>query len=300
MNNATKFNRTSACSILLVLSLLVLAPHSVSAQYLIDVKLNKKNFLTYESVEATVTISNRSGSDIVMGGPQGDSWLAFDVTDPQGHQVPPLRARVDDGFVFKSGETIGRTVPLSSAYSFSEYGSYNISARVYHPSSQQYYSSVRTRANFTNAKPLGLPLKFGVPAGFPGAGQVRSYNLAILRDDDRTYLYVRIVDEKTQLKLSTLSMGTIVLVNDPQLTVDRENKLHLLFMTAPHIYAQRLVDTQGAVEKPNYYKEIGSDRPHLVVGAGDSILVEGGEPYDPNAPGPKTGAKSIGKKPPGL
>ena len=297
MIHASKHRRLPSWACLV---LLLLIPVAAPAQYLVDVKLNKKNFLTYEGVEATVTISNRSGSDIVMGGPQGDSWLAFDVTDPQGRQIAPQRARVDEGFVFKSGETIGRTVALSKAFTFSDYGTYSVQARVYHPPSQQYYSSARARGFFTDAKVLGEPLSFGVPAGLPGAGQVRAYSLAVLKDEDRTFFYVRILDGKTKQKLTTFSLGTIVLVNDPQLSLDRENKLHVLFMVSPHIYSHVCVDTQGQVVKRLYFKEVSGNRPRLTVAAGDAIVAQGGEAFDPNAPLPKSNAKSVGKRPPGL
>ena len=287
-------------ALLFLSATLLLVPRNAQAQYLVDVKLNKRNFLTYEGVEATVTISNRSGSDIVMGSTQSDSWLGFDITDPQGKSVVPIRAQVDDGFVFKAGDTIGRTVALSHSFSFSDYGTYSISARVYHPLSQQYYASAKVRASFSDGKPLGEPMAFGVPTGLPGAGQVRAYSLAILRDEERTFFFVRIIDDKTKLKLTTFSLGTIVMVNDPQLTLDRENKLHVLFMTVPHIYSHCCIDTQGKIVKRLYYKELDNSRPRLTVGAGDVIMVAGGEPYDPTAPPPQNKARSVGKRPPGL
>ena len=276
---------------------------TVHAQYLLEVKLNKQNFLTFEGVEATVTITNHSGSDIVMGGPAGGNWLTFQIFDPSGREVPPVRMRSDESIVFKSGTNLSRTVVLSDSYSFSEYGAYSIAASVYYPPSQQYYISGKVRANFSDAKPF-TELQFGVPPGLPGAGDVHLYSLAIKHDTDavpeRTYLYLRIVDEKTKTKLFTFSLGTIIQVADPQMTLDRQNKLNILFMTAPHIYAYLCIDTQGQIAKRLYYKEMESDRPHLAVADGDQVVVQGGLPFDPYAPVPKTVGRSVSKRPPGF
>ncbi len=284
------------------LACLVLALWSpaVHAQFAVEVKLNKPTFLTYEGVEATITIANRSGTDIVMGSPTGDSWLSFSIKDPHSNPLPALRVRTDDNMIFKAGETITRVISISEIYSFSEYGNYTIAASVYHPPSQQYYTSNHVRATFTDARPF-QEIPYGVPAGLPNAGQIRLYSLAVLRDEDHTFLYVRLIEERTKLKLATFSLGTIILVSDPQLSLDKDNRLHILFMVVPHIYSHVCVDTQGKVIKRTYYKEVETNRPKLIAEAGNTISVDGGVPYDPTAPTetrPK--GRSIGDKPPGL
>ena len=122
-----------------------------------------------------------------------------------------------------------------------------------------------------------------------------------MRDLERTYLYVRLLEDKTNLKLATFSLGTIIMINDPQVTMDKENRLHILFMAAPHIYSHVIVDTQGRIAKREYFQEIQTDRPQLTVAANDTIAVRGGSPYDPAAKPPeKLKGRSIGQKPPGL
>jgi hypothetical protein len=72
-------------------------------------------------------------------------------------------------------------------------------------------------------------------------------------------------------------------------------------MATPHVYAHVCVDTQGRIAKREYFKEVQTDRPQLVVDAGDTIAVQGGVPYDPVAPpAEKLKGRSIGQKPPGL
>lgn len=277
---------------------------TAQAQFLTNVKLNKHTYLTYETVEATVTINNRSGSDVVMGGPNGMAWLAFEVVNPAGNQVPTLRINSDESIVFKAGASISRKVLISNSYPFTEYGLYTVAASVYHPPSQQYFISNRAKAQFVDSRPLDIPnLNFGVPAGLPGAGQIRRYQLSVLRDTDRSYLYVRLLDDRSGIKLATFSLGTCILITDPQVTVDRENKLHILFMAAPHIYSHVCVDTQGKIIRRAYHREIKSDRPSLFVQADQSIGVQGGETYDPSAPSQaaqQAKGRSVAQRPPGL
>jgi hypothetical protein len=271
------------------------------AQFMTNIALNKPNYLTYEPVEATVTITNRSGSDVVMGGPNGLAWLVFEVTDPAGARIPPVRLRTDETIVFKSGTTLSRKLMLSDYFPFSEYGTYGVTANVYHPPSQQYYASNRARARMTEAKPF-WEQTFGVPLGQPGAGQIRKYTLNLLRDTEHTYLYTRIVDNKTGINISTMALGTCIMVADPQVTLDTANVLHVLYMARPHIYAHTIVNPQGRLTKVTFYKEIKTNRPQLMAQADGTIGVSGGEFVDPNAPsGPETPkGRSIGDKPPGL
>jgi hypothetical protein len=274
------------------------------AQFETTVKLNKSTYLTHESVEATVNISNRSGSDVVMGGPNGMAWLSFEVNNPQGQRVPALRFRGDETLVFKAGASIAKTIKLSDYHSFSDYGIYSVTAAVYHPPSQQYFASNRARASFTEVKPFwGPAFPFGVPMGLPGAGQIRHYELSVLRDTEHTYLYVRLVDEKTKLRLATFSLGTCIMVTDPQISLDRNNMLHVLFMTKPHLHVHATVDTQGNLVKTAAYKEEGANRPQLVVAPDQTVGVQGGSIYDAVAEAARLApvkGRSIREKPPGL
>lgn len=283
------------------LSVLFLAACSTaSAQYEITLKLNKESYLTYEGVECTVTVTNRSGADIVLGGPNNTPWLSFDIIDPQSRPVPPMRFHSEDNIVFKSGTTLTRKIALSDQFTFSEMGNYIVVGNVYHPPSQQYYASNRARGTFSTSKAFWTK-PFGVPLGLSGAGQIRRYELSVLKDLDHTNLYVRLVDDRSNMNLATFTLGSWIRVADPQLALDRENKLNVLFMTQPHIYSHIVVDTQGNVIKRLYFKEVDANRPHLIVDPAQNVVVQGGESYDPTVVAPvRPTGRSIKDRPPGL
>ncbi len=284
---------------LLVLGM-AFAPKS-HAQFETSLSVNKDTYLTYEGLEATVTVTNRSGADVVMGGPSDLPWLSFEIINPSGNPVAPMGLRSEQNLVLKSGATISRKVVLSQHFSFSEYGTYGITANVYHPPSQQYFKSNRARANYTDAKKFWSK-NFGVPTGLPGAGQIRRYELCVLRDLEHTNLYVRLIEEKTELKIATFSLGYCIMIADPQVTLDKDNNLHVLFMAAPHIYSHVTVDTQGKILKRLYHREVAGDRPQLSSLADQSITVQGGQPFDPTAAPVETKpqGRSVGQRPTGF
>jgi hypothetical protein len=287
---------------LIVLFLFVACAGVARAQFETSVQLNKETYLTHEGVEATVSVTNRSGSDVVMGGPNGSAWLSFEITDPQGRSLPPMNFRSEEQLVFKAGTAMSRKVQLGENFSFGDPGTYGIVANVYHPLSQQYYQSHRAKAIFMDAKPF-IEKIFGVPSGQPGAGQIRRYALCLLRNLDRMQLYVRVVDDKTGLAQTTVSLGNCIMVADPQVGLDKENHLHLLFMVAPHIYAHIGMDAQGQVFKRLYFREVENNRPQLGVQADQTVGVNGGLPYDPIAEsaGPtRPAGRSVKARPPGL
>jgi len=281
------------------LFLFVLGAGVARAQFETSIQLNKETYLTHEGVEASVTVTNRSGADVVMGGPNGSAWLSFEITDPQGRSLPPMNFRSEEQLVFKAGTAMSRKVQLGENFSFNDPGNYSIVANVFHPPTQQYYQSHRARANFMDAKPF-MEKIFGVPSGQPGAGQIRRYSLCLLRDKDRMQMYVRVVEDKTGLALSTVSLGNCIMVADPQVGLDKENHLHLLYMVAPHIYAHVGMDAQGQVFKRLYHREIQSNRPQLAVLSDQSVGVSGGEPYDPvaaSAAPPRPAGRSVAARP---
>jgi len=277
----------------------LLAPGWGRAQFAVQVSLDKETYLTQENVQAKVTITNRSGADVEMVGPSGGSWLTFEVKDYQGNRISPGQLNVEDSMIFKAGATISQSIQLAKFFPFTEYGFYTVAASVYHAPSGQYYTSDKVRAMFKDAKPM-QEISYGVPSGFPDAGQIHRYSLCMIQNAEHTNLYLRIIDDRTMTKLDTFCMGNIILVADPQISLDRANCLNILFMAAPHIYAHWCVDPSGKVLHRLYYKEIGSDRPKLAVKDNDTIGVLGGIPFDPASITAKPSGRSVSERPKGL
>ncbi len=287
-----------------LLTLLVLSAfiRQADAQYMIQLKLDKATFLSEEAIRATVSMSNNSGADVVMGGRADSNWLQFHLEDSDGREHPPISVEVEEPFVFKAGASMQRQVLITDTHAVSEVGSHAITAVVYHAPTQNYYQSNRVRFTTTDVKPYWQQ-DFGVPQGQDDAGRVRRYSLHILRDDSGSKLYFRLTDERSQLRLATYSLGPVSLALDPTFTLDSQNRLQAFFLAAPQIFAHCILAPDGNVVSRQYYKEGENNRPSLATRSGE-VFVTGGIPYDPNAAQPATASDSTARRasqrPPGL
>lgn len=284
----------------IVLVCLAMSVPQLRAQFATNLALPKTNYLSLEPMQATVTITNRSGSDVVMSGANDANWLTFEITDSVGRTLAPVGVKAEKPFIFKAGTTIAEKVTVTDRYGIEELGAYGIIATVYHPASKQYYQSNRVRFNVMDTKPY-WEAPIGVPAGYPGAGRIHRYALVIFRDVDKANLYFRLYDDRSNQKLATYELGPMTVSQEPVAFVDRENKLHAFFLAQPKLYCYVIVAPDGKLKKREYYKELDGNRPVMSTTGEGIVAVAGGEFFDPAAPPPKRGSgRSVSERPPGL
>ncbi|HYF37713.1 MAG TPA: hypothetical protein VD994_20595 [Prosthecobacter sp.] len=271
------------------------------AQFDIGLSLPRSTFMALEAIEASVSVTNRTGTDIVLGGPGRSSWLSFDITDAAGRSLAPIEVSSADMVQIAAGATVQRKVVVTDAYAPADIGNYGLTARVLHPPTNQHYASNRVRFSITDVKPM-WEQSFGMPEGSKNVGEVRRYSLSVLRELEKTSLYFRLLDGQTGLRLQTYTLGPVSLVYDPQITLDRTNRLQVLFLALPKVFAHVIIQPDGALAKRTYYREVEGNRPRLVVAAGGEVSIAGGVPYDPAAPAPTEGKpkKGVSERPPGL
>ncbi|MBB5036491.1 hypothetical protein [Prosthecobacter dejongeii] len=275
---------------------------TAQAQFQVGLTLPRTNYMVLEAIPASVTITNRSGADVVLGGPGRAVWMSFEMTDSSGRPLAPIEVSGVELVQIPAGGTIQKKITVTDAYSPTEIGNYGLTARVAHTPSGQFYASARVRFNITDNKPM-WEQAFGVPEGYKGAGEARRYAVILFTDMDNTSLYFRLIDDKTKLRLQTYRLGPISMAHDPQITLDRENKLHALFLAQPHIYAHCIVAPDGSLKKRSYYREQNGDRPQMALNGKGEAEIHGGEYFDPTKPpvAPKSpGGRKVSEKPPGL
>jgi hypothetical protein len=222
------------------------------------------------------------------------------MTDTTGRALAPIEVANSDMVQIPAGATVQRKIIVTDAYAPSEIGNYGLTARVLHPPTQQYYGSNRVRFSITEAKQIWEE-RFGVPEGFPEVGNVRRYAISVLRGIDKSRLYFRLIDEKTGLRLQTYTLGPVSMVYDPQITLDKTNRLEMLYLVMPKIFAHVVIQPDGKLLARSYYRELTGNRPRMVVAANGGISINGGEAFDPTAV-PKDAAKrkGVSERPPGL
>lgn len=285
-----------------ILLLLLAFTACAHAQFNVTLALPRTTFMALEAIPASVTITNRTGSDAVLGGPGRGSWLSFEMTDVSGHPLAPIEVSAEDLVQIPAGGSVQRKVTVTDAFSPTEIGNYTLTARVMHAPSQQYFASNRARFNITDAKPL-WEQTFGMPEGYKDVGRIRRYSILVLREAESSSLYFRLLDDKTGLRLQTYTLGQMSMVYDPQITIDRTNGLQILFLVMPKLYCHVVIKPDGTLVKRAYYREPDGNRPKLVVAQNGDVSISGGQYYNPSAPPAeksKTSGKGVSERPPGL
>ncbi len=309
------FARGTACVInagmkvrvlpVLILASALLPVFAAFGQYEVSLQLDKLTYVLQEPMTATVTVVNRSGADVVVGGAKGRPWMMFNVTDSTDRSLSPAQMTSDDPVVFPAGERITKRLKLTDTHSFSHEGTYAATVSVFHPASGEFYKSNRARFIITDEKVFGRSLIFGVPQGQPGAGQMRRYTLMVHQDQDRSYMYFRLVDDRTEEKLLTYQLGPLTLAREPQYTLDRANQLHVLFMATPEVSIYYVIGPDGQPKSQEYYKDGEGTRPQLFLTAQNVVMTSGGRKVDPRQEQAEAAAaasriRSVSERPPGL
>ena len=281
-------------------TLILFVAKESNAQLIVNMNLPKTNYLSYEPMVATVTVYNRAGNDVVLGGPKGRGWMSFDVYR-DGQLLSPRS--FDGGFetmLLKAGRSVTKKVDINRLYPVADYGSYTINASVYFPPRRSYFSSKKRRINVTDARAFWKQ-SFGFSQGRNKLASFRQFSLHEHRESANSALYVRLRETKGTKVYCTFSLGRFINVRKPQATIDAQNRLHVMHMISPRIYSHARVSPEGAFLGNEYFRETTETRPSLVIDAGGSVKVVGGIAYNPNKPPEaKNQPRSASELPPGL
>lgn len=275
---------------------------TAQAQFQVGLTLPKSNFLALEAITASVTITNRSGAEVALGGPGRSNWLSFEMTDREGVALSPLEVSGDKMIIVPPGGSISQKITVTDAYAPTEMGNYGLKVRVAHTASGQFYVSNRVGFSIADAKAM-WEQPFGVPPQFKGAGSARRYAILLFHDVNGSSLYFRLIDDKTKLRLLTMRLGPVNMAHEPQITLDQENHLQILFLAQPHLYAYCRIAPDGSVKKRSYYLEENGNRPQLSLDDKGAASIVGGTYYDPTKSpeaGPEKAGRKVSEKPPGL
>jgi hypothetical protein len=248
---------------------------------MVELQLNKPDYVSYEPVKAVVTAYNRTGRDIVLGGRGATGWLTFSVTAGGNSMVVPTGAHPHaPPAVLRSGKSITHTVSLGKYFAISTPRNYSIRAGAYYKN-EVFYSRPK-RVTISEGHVIWQQVA-GVPLGQGGSGSYRRYQLLTYRSSRRQDLYIRVRDEKSSRVYATYSLGRIIRVRDPQATVDGQNQLHVLYMEAPKTYSHVTIAITGHTLSREKYREFGGSVPKLMSTRAGEVNVEGGMPFDPEA-----------------
>jgi hypothetical protein len=263
-----------------ILLLLVMVTSAANAQISASLRLNKSQYVAGEPVVAIVTITNHAGRELAFHGDGRRGWLDFNIRNRSGQAVSG-RGRQDFGAMrIAAGQTLQREVDLSSHFMLHEQGNFSVAATI-RSQADATISAATNRVIFTlNPGRVFWSQQVGVPNR---RNQVREYRVLQFNGNQRSQLYAQVVDHQTGLPMRTFVMGDALSVRKPSVTVDKNQRMHVLFLATPTMWVHYIIDLEGNVANRDIHQRGSHGDPRLVTFADGSVQVANSIPYDPNA-----------------
>lgn len=250
------------------------------AQLTTSLALSKKQYLAGEPVVAVVTITNHAGRELTFYSDGRRQWLDFMLRNQRGEMVTPRGSPNFGKMTIRAGESLAREVNLSQFFHLDEQGNFSVAAVVHMPGNTGEGSSTN-RMLFTQS--LGAPYwtqKVGIP---DKPGQTREYRILNFNGDKSSQIYAQVVDGRTGQKVRTFLLGDVLMLRKPLATVDRNQRMHIMFLATPTMWVHCQVDMDGKLVDRQIHQRGSEGDPKLMTFADGTVSVSNSIPYDQKA-----------------
>ena len=263
--------------ILLPLAILAGSAHG---QLVSSLRLSKSQYVAGEPVIAIVTITNHSGRDLVLQAQNRVPWMDFLIRNLNGRPVTSPQNTTFGALKIGAGQSMAREVDLTQHFRLFEPGSFSVAAVVRMPGGQA--GDTATNRVVFNLDPgrLYWSQKVGI-ASKPG--QTREFRVLNFSGEQKSQLYAQVIDNRTGMPLSTFLMGESLSLRKPTVTVDRNQRLHVLFLATPTMYLHCEVDSDGRLLNRQIHQRGAQGDPMLMTSTTGAVGVANSIPYDPKA-----------------
>jgi hypothetical protein len=266
-------------------------------QIQVDLKFKRLQYIAYEPVVATLSITNLAGRDIDLHNADGQSWLGFEITGNEGQPIAPISAENGQApLKIGAGQRVTHQINLAPLYPVHDFGTYHVRTNVYFADLGKFFYSPTRVFEVTDARPIWQQT-VGIPAGVAAPGNVRTYSLLTNRFPDHTSLYVRVQDKDSGIVYATYSLGRAISFEEPRAEIDQANQLHVLHCSAPRAWAYSRVGLNGELLAHSSFMETKT-RPHLVRAANGDVAVRGGTIESPAAQSSRGTVPKLSARPP--
>ena len=253
---------------------------SAQAQLAAALKLVKNQHLAGEPVMAIVTITNHAGKELVFHSDGRFQWLDFVVKNNAGEPVNAKRGTFFGPMKIAAGQSLAREVDLAQYFQLSEAGNFSVTALVRQPGDNT-QGSTTNRAFFSqSAGQIYWSQKVGLPTR---ANQTREFRLLNFAGDSKSQIYAQIADNQTGQLVRTFLLGDVLMLRKPLAAVDRQQRMHVMFMATPTMWVHCVVDTDGKLDNRQIHQRGPQGDPQLLTLGDGSVSVSNSIPYDPKA-----------------
>jgi hypothetical protein len=267
------------------------------AQIQVDLKFRRLQYIAYEPVVATLSITNLAGRDIDLHNADGQSWLGFEITGNEGQPIAPIGTESDQApLKVAAGQRVTHQINLTPLYPVHDFGTYHVRTNVYFADMAKFFYSPTRVFEVTDARPIWQQT-VGIPDGVSAPGNVRTYSLLTNRFPDHTSLYVRVQDKDSGIVYATYSLGRAIAFEEPQAEIDHANQLHVLHCSAPRAWAYSRIGLNGELLAHSSFMETKT-RPKLVRSGNGEVAVRGGTIESPAAQRSRGTAPKLSARPP--
>ncbi len=247
---------------------------AANAQIQVQLKFNRLQYIAYEPLIATVTITNRAGRDIDLRDEGGQHWFGFEVSRNEGQSIGSATAPESPPLHIEASRSVTQKINLTPLFPMQDFGAYHVRAHVYFADLGRYFYSPAKVIEITDARPIWKQ-SVGVPGSVGASGDARTYSLMTNRFPDHTSLYVRVEDENRGIVYATYSLGHVIAFDEPHAEIDRENRLHVLHCTAPRVWSYATIGLNGQLLTRSTLLETKT-RPHFKRSTDGDVAVVGG------------------------
>ena len=263
-----------------LLFLALAATGVASAQLSATLSIPKTQYVAGEPVVVVVTVTNHAGQILTFSGDARTPWLDFIVKDRHGESVTPKGRSVFGKMTIRAGESLSREVDLAQCFQLSEPGNFSVSALVHMPGDAT--GGASTNRVLFNQSP-GSPYwtqKVGIP-GKPG--QTREFRLLNFSGDEKSQIYAQVVDNRTGNNVRTFLLGDVLMLRKPLVTVDRLQRMHVLFLATPTMWVHCQVDSDGKLVDRQIHQRGTQGDPQLMTFGDGTVRVSNSVLYDQKA-----------------
>jgi hypothetical protein len=263
-----------------VLAVALVCTCAAKAQLVTTLQVTKKQHLAGEPVIAVVTITNHAGRELVFRSDGRFQWLDFVVRNGNGNPVTSRGEAIFGPMKIGAGQTLAREVDLSRYFQLAEPGNFSASA-IIRTSSSPVDGTSTNRVFFTqSAGRLYWSQKVGIPGK---KDQTREYRILNFAGDLKSQIYAQVEDNRTGQLVRTFLLGDVLMLRKPMATVDRQQRMHVMFLTTPTMWVHCVVNTDGKLVDRQIHQRGAQGDPQLLTFADGSVRVSNSIPYDPKA-----------------
>lgn len=253
---------------------------TAQAQLATSLRVTKKMHLAGEPVIAVVTVTNHSGRELAFRSDGRFQWLDFVVKDGNGNSVNPKSRKLFGPMKIAAGQTLAREVDLSEHFLLTEPGNFSVSAIVRDPA-QTGQGSSTNKAFFVQSQGS---VYWSQKVGLSGrSGSTREYRVINFTGDSKSQIYAQVRDGSTGQMVRTFLLGDVLMLRKPLATVDRSQRMHVMFLATPSMWVHSVVNTDGKLVARQIHQRGPVGDPQLLTFGDGTVKVANSIPYDAKA-----------------